>query len=37
VIEDIKERIELNNKNRDRNVAVVGAGSAVAALLFSLL
>jgi len=37
VIEDLKERIELNNKNRDRNVAVIGAGSIGAALLFSFL
>ncbi len=37
VIDDLKERIELNNKNRDRNAVAVGAGSIGAAILFSLL
>lgn len=37
VVEDLKERIELNNKNRDRNVTAVTLGSVVSALLFSLI
>ena len=37
VIEDLRERIEMNNKNRDRNVLAVGAGSIAGALLFGML
>lgn len=37
VIEDLKERIELNNKNRDRNVLIGTAGSLAGALLLSVL
>lgn len=37
VIDDLRERIEMNNKNKDRNVTFVGAGSIATALLFGLL
>lgn len=37
VIEDLKERIELNNKNKDRNVTVVSVGSLAAAVLFAVI
>jgi hypothetical protein len=37
VIDDLKERIELNNKNRDRNIAVVGAGSIASAILLAVI
>lgn len=37
VIDDLRERIEMNNKNKDRNVTIVGAGSIAAAVLFGLL
>jgi hypothetical protein len=37
VIDDLKERIELNNKNRDRNVKTVGYASIGAAFLLSVL
>lgn len=37
VIDDLRERIELNNKTRDRNVTLIGAGSIAAAVLFSIL
>lgn len=37
VIDDLKERIELNNKSRDRNVKAVGIASLTAASLLSFL
>jgi hypothetical protein len=37
VIDDLKERIELNNKSRDRNVKAVGVASFSAAVLLSFL
>jgi hypothetical protein len=37
VIEDLKERIEMNNKNKDRNIVGVAAGSIGAGLLFALI
>lgn len=37
VIEDLKERIELNNRTKDRNVWIGTAGSLVGGLLLALL
>lgn len=37
VIEDLKERIELNNKTKDRNILFGTAGSFVGGLLLALL
>lgn len=37
VIEDLKERIELNNKTKDRNVIIGTVGSLGGALLLALI
>lgn len=37
VIEDLKERIDMNNKTKDRNVLIGNAASAVAALVLAIL
>jgi hypothetical protein len=37
VIDDLKERIEMNNKTKDRYVTAVNLGSITSALLFSVL
>lgn len=37
VIDDLKERIELNNNSRDRNVMAVGVASLIAGSLLSFL
>jgi hypothetical protein len=37
VIDDLKERIEMNNQTKDLYVAAVSAGSLASAILFSIL